>query len=230
MRRALRAPEEERQQRRAGAADRRLRAGRGAVPLSAADSARRRRSGHRSARRAGARAQPGSARSPTCASSTPRGGRCRTSSSVRASRCRSISRSSGWRRGRRRCHRIARISVYRVRLPLEGLPASRLVLTTSARVFTRQVTIGVEHAPDRRRRDPWFETLATSDWAHADQESPAPALTMAVRPLDGRDVLPRRRLGGKHGPPAAPARPAPRAAAGAPAQPRAAPSPRCEAR
>ena len=64
-----------------------------------------------------------------------------------------------------------------------------LVLTTSARVFTRRVTIGVEHEPDRRQRDPWFETLATSDWSHADQESPAPALTMAVRPLDGRDVL-----------------------------------------
>ena len=43
--------------------------------------------------------------------------------------------------------------------------------------------------PERRRRDPWFETFATSDWTHGDQESPAPALTMAVRPFDGRDVL-----------------------------------------
>ena len=81
------------------------------------------------------------------------------------------------------------VSVYRVRLPLEQLPQARVVLTTSARVFTRRVTIGVEHGPDRRRRDPWFETLATSDWAHADQESPAPALTMAVRPIEGREVL-----------------------------------------
>ena len=82
-----------------------------------------------------------------------------------------------------------RISVYRIRLPLEGLPGSRLVLTTSARVFTRGVTIGVEHAPERRRRDPWFETFASSNWTHGDQESPAPALTMAVRLFYGRDVL-----------------------------------------
>ena len=81
------------------------------------------------------------------------------------------------------------LSVYRVRLPLEGLPSARLVLTTPARVFTRRVTVGVEHPPDRRRRDPWFETIASSDWSHANQESPAPALTMAVRPLDGREVL-----------------------------------------
>lgn len=82
------------------------------------------------------------------------------------------------------------LSVYRVRLPLERLPSARLVLTTTARVFTRQVTVGVEHGADRRRRDPWFETLASTNWLHADQESPAPALTMSLRPLDGRDVFP----------------------------------------
>ena len=47
----------------------------------------------------------------------------------------------------------------------------------------------MEHAPERRRRDPWFETFATSNWTHGDQESPAPALTMAVRPFEARDVL-----------------------------------------
>jgi len=81
------------------------------------------------------------------------------------------------------------LSVYRVRLPLERLPSARLVLTTPARVFTRQVTLGIEHGADRRRRDPWFETLASSNWSHADQESGAPALTMAVRQLDGTDVF-----------------------------------------
>ena len=81
------------------------------------------------------------------------------------------------------------ISVYRIRLPLEQLPSPRLVLTTSARVFTRRITVGIEHQPDRRRRDPWFEPLVTSDWSHADQESPAPALMMALRQLDVRDVL-----------------------------------------
>lgn len=83
----------------------------------------------------------------------------------------------------------ATVSVYRVRLPVESLPSARLVLTTPARVFTRRVSAGVEHGPDRRRREPWFETIATSDWAHADQESPAPALTMSIRPLAGREVF-----------------------------------------
>lgn len=81
------------------------------------------------------------------------------------------------------------LSVYRVRLPLEMLPSARLVLTTPARVFTRRITVGLEHQPDRRRRNLWFETLATSDWSHADQESPAPALTISLRQLDVREVL-----------------------------------------
>ena len=81
------------------------------------------------------------------------------------------------------------LSVYRVQLPLDRLPSARLVLTTSARVFTRQVRVGVEQGATRRRRDPWFETLAASPWVHADQESPAPALTLPLRPLETRDLL-----------------------------------------
>ena len=81
------------------------------------------------------------------------------------------------------------ISLYRVRLPQEGLPSSRLVLTTEARVFTRRITAGLEHPPDRRRRDPWFQTLMTVDWAHADQESPAPALTLRLGQVDAREVM-----------------------------------------
>jgi hypothetical protein len=81
------------------------------------------------------------------------------------------------------------VSVYRVRMPLERLPSARLVLTTPARVFMRHVRVGVEHAPDRRTRDPWFETFASSDWSHADQESPAPALALSVRPLETREVF-----------------------------------------
>jgi hypothetical protein len=81
-----------------------------------------------------------------------------------------------------------RISVYRIRMPFERLP-SRLVLTTSARVFTRQVRTGMEQEPERRRREPRFVTFATDNWTHGDQDSPAPALTMSVPPFDGRDVL-----------------------------------------
>jgi hypothetical protein len=81
------------------------------------------------------------------------------------------------------------VSVYRVRLPLEQLPPARLVLTTPARVFSRRVTVGIEHAPTRRQRDPRFERLETRVWSHADQESAAPALTLTVRPLDGRELF-----------------------------------------
>jgi len=81
------------------------------------------------------------------------------------------------------------VSVYRVRLPIEGLPPSRLVLRSSARVFTRQVTVGIEHPPDRRQREPWFEPLATSNWGHAHQESLAPDLTLPLRRLDVGEVL-----------------------------------------
>jgi hypothetical protein len=98
------------------------------------------------------------------------------------------------------------LSVYRMRLPLEQLPQARVVLTTPARVFTRRVTIGVERGPDRRRRDPWFEALATSDWSHADQESPAPALTMAIRAIEGREVLVTVEEGDNSPLPLAPAR------------------------
>jgi hypothetical protein len=80
-------------------------------------------------------------------------------------------------------------SVYRVQLPQEGLPQPRLVLTTTARVFRRSVMVGVEHEPGRTERDRWFESLASTTWQHADQDTPTPALTLELRPLPGRDLL-----------------------------------------
>jgi hypothetical protein len=75
-------------------------------------------------------------------------------------------------------------SVYRVTYPAAGLPPTRLVLTTSARVFTRGVSVGQQREPDnRRRRDPWFDTLASARWVHADQDKPAMPLTLSVPPL-----------------------------------------------
>lgn len=71
-------------------------------------------------------------------------------------------------------------SVYRVAWPFEQLPSPRLVLTTSARVFQRPVTIGVEREADRSHRDPWLQSLAAQTWVHADQDRPAPALTLPL--------------------------------------------------
>jgi hypothetical protein len=81
------------------------------------------------------------------------------------------------------------LSVYRVRWPFEQLPSPRLVLTTSARVFRREVTLAIEREPDRSRRDPWMENVVVSPWVHADQDTPAPALTLPIRPIDAKELL-----------------------------------------
>jgi hypothetical protein len=81
-------------------------------------------------------------------------------------------------------------SVYRVTWPFERLPSPRLVLTTSARVFRRQVDVGIEREPDRRQRDPWIETIASRSWEHVDQETAAPALVLALQ------LTPRQASGG----------------------------------
>ena len=80
-------------------------------------------------------------------------------------------------------------SVYRVPWPYERLPSPRLVLTTSARVFQRSLTVGIEREPDRRHRDPWFEPLARTAWAHADQDRPASALTIPLPSADAKELL-----------------------------------------
>ena len=84
-------------------------------------------------------------------------------------------------------------SVYRVTYPVGGLPPSRLVLTTPARVFDRRVIVAEHREPDdverERRRDPWLETLATARWAHANQDVPAMPLTVSVLPPHGTELL-----------------------------------------
>ena len=80
-------------------------------------------------------------------------------------------------------------SVYALQLPYANLPSATLVLETSARVFSRSVTAGVERPADRNRRDPWFETLASAAWVHAEQESIAAALSLPIPSLRERKVL-----------------------------------------
>jgi hypothetical protein len=80
-------------------------------------------------------------------------------------------------------------SFYRARLPFRRLPASRLALPTSARVFDRTVTVGVEREPNERRRDVWLEPIFASRWTHADQDSPAVALTVVVPSINTTDLL-----------------------------------------
>jgi hypothetical protein len=81
-------------------------------------------------------------------------------------------------------------SVYRVRLPVGGLPDARLVLTTTARVFERTVSVGEEREADAdRRRDAGLDTITTTEWRHADQDAAAAPLTLVVPPLRGTGLL-----------------------------------------
>jgi hypothetical protein len=80
------------------------------------------------------------------------------------------------------------LSRYRIELPYPMLPAARLVLSTPARVFEREVRLverpkvaaGVE--PRRRREldEPREQTVAQATWRHADPDIPAPELTLEV--------------------------------------------------
>jgi hypothetical protein len=80
-------------------------------------------------------------------------------------------------------------TVYRIALPFDGLPSPRLVLTTSARVFRRVVTIGVERQPDKYHRDAWIETTTRFAWTHGDQDTPAPAATVPLSSSHAKDLL-----------------------------------------
>ena len=82
-----------------------------------------------------------------------------------------------------------RRSVYRIDWPFERLPAPRLVITTSARVFERTITVAAEREPDRYHRDRWLDRLARDGWAHVDQDTPATDLTVPLPPIDAKELL-----------------------------------------
>ena len=75
------------------------------------------------------------------------------------------------------------VSIYRIPLPFAGLPASRIVLATSARVFERPVSVTVTR-PDAGQREERVETLAHATWRHADPGTPAPPLVLDLPALD----------------------------------------------
>jgi Protein of unknown function (DUF3999) len=80
-------------------------------------------------------------------------------------------------------------SFYRLRLPYEGLPASRLVLQTRARVFQRRVGILIEKDLRDPRREAWSATVAEAGWRHGDPETPAPPLVLQLPPLKTVEAL-----------------------------------------
>jgi hypothetical protein len=77
------------------------------------------------------------------------------------------------------------VSRYPVELPEPSLPAARLVLATTARVFEREVrVVEIREAAGRARERPGEEPgeriVASATWRHADPETPAPELTLEL--------------------------------------------------
>jgi hypothetical protein len=82
-------------------------------------------------------------------------------------------------------------SVYRLALPYAELPAARLVLRTTARVFSRELQVLVEPPQDEphRRKGDGPQLVASATWRHADPDSAAPALTLGLPTLPRAELL-----------------------------------------
>ncbi len=81
------------------------------------------------------------------------------------------------------------VSFYRLRLPYANLPAARLVLTTSARVFRREMGILLEKNPANERQEPWTHRIASATWNHADPDTPAPPLLLQLTSMQTTEAL-----------------------------------------
>jgi hypothetical protein len=80
-------------------------------------------------------------------------------------------------------------SYYRLHLPYEDLPGSRLVLQTSARVFQRRVGILIEKDPHDPRHEAWGLSLAEAAWKHGDPDTAAPPLVLQIPRLKTSEAL-----------------------------------------
>jgi hypothetical protein len=82
----------------------------------------------------------------------------------------------------------AGLSAHALALPQPAFPGARLVLETSARVFTREVDVYLDPDPHRPgHRGPVH--LASASWAHADPSRPAPPLTVTLPALRADRLL-----------------------------------------
>jgi hypothetical protein len=81
------------------------------------------------------------------------------------------------------------LTTYLLQLPQDAAPDSRLVLTTNARVFTRQVTVLAEQPASRPGDLPYASTLTAMNWTHAEPNEPAPQLTLDLPPLRTKELV-----------------------------------------
>jgi hypothetical protein len=92
----------------------------------------------------------------------------------------SLARNGGSRGGQ---------SVHSLRVPYANLPPGTLLIDTPARVFRREVRLGIERPPDRQHRTPWFDVLAEGLWQHVDQQTPARPLALSLAGVEQTDLL-----------------------------------------
>lgn len=78
-----------------------------------------------------------------------------------------------------------RLSFQRIDLPYETLPAARLELATSARVFARNVVLYRERLGGRPETSGTFTAIASSAWQSADPSREAPRLLLELPPGTG---------------------------------------------
>jgi len=82
-----------------------------------------------------------------------------------------------------------RLSFHRIELPFDRLPAARLELVTTSRVFARRVSLLRERLGGRPETAGTFAEVAWSSWESADPERDAPALVLNLPPGEGRDLF-----------------------------------------
>jgi hypothetical protein len=80
-------------------------------------------------------------------------------------------------------------TTYVLRLAHETTTESRLVLSTDARIFTRQLSVFVEQGAARPSEMAGARRLASSAWTHADPHDPAPQLTITLPPFAKRELV-----------------------------------------
>jgi hypothetical protein len=81
---------------------------------------------------------------------------------------------------RRSVANAARRSWYRVTLPFSGLPDATLRLTTSARVFSRDVAVVTRELSRDEQPESWAARTLNTAWSHDDPESAAVPLEVSL--------------------------------------------------
>lgn len=80
-------------------------------------------------------------------------------------------------------------SLYRLRLPYPTLPAGRVSVATTVRVFERPVRLLRVLPGQGRRAEPLVETLSTTVWRNSRSEAEPPPLTVALPPHAGSELV-----------------------------------------